>query len=196
MIIYILILVASGLIIRKLLKIRLQRQKMAYFKKVRTESEQEMARYKQECLEQDLRNKSKELVNYTILLDKRNELLNRLKSMLTRELESPEMSVEQLKQNLITSIDRNISDRGDWQIFKSHFDAANSDFLEKLKNIHNTLTPSDLRFCGFLRMNLTSKEIAALLSISLRSVEVKRYRLRKKMALSHDQNLIEYLMNI
>ena len=45
-------------------------------------------------------------------------------------------------------------------------------------------------------MNLTSKEISALLNISLRSIEVKRYRLRKKLNLEHDQNLIEYLMKI
>jgi DNA-binding CsgD family transcriptional regulator len=136
------------------------------------------------------------LVNYTILLGKRNDQLHRLKSILVKEQEAPDTPPRKLITNLIDIIDRNLSNRNDWLIFKTHFDTANSDFLEKLREMHNELSPSDLRLCGFLRMNLTSKEIASLLSISLRSVEVKRYRLRKKLHLEHDQNLIEYLLNV
>jgi len=184
------------LIVRKMIKIRLNHQKKEYFEKVRNESEKKMIEMKQEYLQKELKNKSKELVNYTILLDKRNESLNRLRSLLSKEMDAPGTLDQKLKLNLIHIIDQNLSNRNDWQIFKSHFDAANTDFLEKLRNIHHNLTPSDLRFCGFLRMNLTSKEIASLLSISLRSIEVKRYRLRKKLSLDHEENLIEYLLNI
>jgi len=193
---YVLIFIGFGLITRKIITIRIHNRKMEYLEKIRNESEKEMARMKQEYLQRELRNKSKELVNYTILLDKRNELLNRLKSMLSKELETPKTSPQNLRLNLINIIDRNLSSRNDWQIFKFHFDAANSDFLEKLKNLHQNLTPSDLRFCALLRMNLTSKEIASLLSISLRSIEVKRYRLRKKLNLEHDKNLVEYLLSV
>jgi len=193
---YILFFIISGLVTWKIIRIRLRRQQMQYHEKIRQESEKEMADMKQEYLQRELRNKSKELVNYTILLDKRNELLQRLKSILDRELDSPDTPARELQLKLMKIIDENISNRDDWQIFKVHFDAANSDFLERLKKIHNNLTPSDLRFCGFLRMNLTSKEISSLLSISLRSIEVKRYRLRKKLSLEHEDNLIEYLMDV
>ena len=68
-------------------------------------------------------------------------------------------------------------------MFKEAFNNADKDFIKKLKSIHPNLTPNDLRLCAYLRLNLSSKEIAPLLNISPRSVEVKRYRLRKKMEL-------------
>jgi DNA-binding CsgD family transcriptional regulator len=57
------------------------------------------------------------------------------------------------------------------------------------------LTANDLRLCAYLRLNLSSKEIAPLLNISVRS-EIKRYRLRKKMELTHEQGLVEYILAI
>ena len=193
---YLVLITGISAAIRKIYRMRLQHHQKEYQKKIKRESEEKMALMKQEYLQREIRNKSKELVNYTILLDKRTELLERLKSMLGKELDHPEMPARELNVKLLKIIDDNISNRDDWHIFKAHFDAANSDFLEKLKHTHHNLTPSDLRFCGFLRMNLTSKEISSLLSISLRSIEVKRYRLRKKLKLEHDQNLIEYLMEV
>ena len=70
------------------------------------------------------------------------------------------------------------------------------DFLKKIKQLHPTLTPNDLRICAYLRLNLSSKEIAPLLNISVRSVEIKRYRLRKKMDLPHEKGLVEYILSI
>ena len=69
-------------------------------------------------------------------------------------------------------------------------------FIKKIKSLHPELTPNDLRLCAYLRLNLPSKEIAPLLNISHRSVEVKRYRLRKKMNLDHKENLTEYILNL
>ena len=191
------LLVLIGLYVaRSILKNRMKHHQQEIREKLKRESARKIADLKQEYLQRELRNKSKELLNYTIMLEKRNELLERLKSILIKEVNDPGAPPTKLQLKLIEIIEKNISSRDDWQIFKVHFDAANSDFLEKLKELHNELTPSDLRFCGFLRMNLTSKEISALLNISLRSIEVKRYRLRKKLNLEHDQNLIEYLMKI
>ena len=65
-----------------------------------------------------------------------------------------------------------------------------------LKDKHPNLTPNDLKLCVYLRLNLSSKEIAPLLNISHRSVEIKRYRLRKKLDLEHDINLNDYLINL
>ncbi|MBL6664190.1 MAG: hypothetical protein ISP71_08845, partial [Flavobacteriales bacterium] len=61
---------------------------------------------------------------------------------------------------------------------------------------HDNLTHNDLRLCTYLRLNLSSKEIAQLLNISTKSVEVKRYRLRKKLDLAHEQSLTDYIMNL
>jgi len=81
-------------------------------------------------------------------------------------------------------------------MFQEAFNNADKNFIKKIKAIHSELTPNDLRLCAYLRLNLSSKEIAPLLNISPRSVEVKRYRLRKKMKLDHDENLTDYIINI
>lgn len=193
---YLIILLSILLLTRRFIRNRMIHHQWEIQENLRHENERKMAELKEKYLQRELRNKSKELLNYTIMLDKRNELLQRLKSILSKEIQDHNRTptVQQLK--LLKTINDNINTGDDWEIFKVHFDAANSDFLERLKQQHETLTPSDMRFCGFLRMNLTSKEIASLLNISLRSIEVKRYRLRKKLSLEHNQNLVDYLMGI
>ena len=89
-------------------------------------------------------------------------------------------------KSVITTITKNINNEDSWNVFKDAFDTVDKDFLKKLKGLHHSLTPNDLRLCAYLRLNLSSKEIAPLLNISVRSVEIKRYRLRKKMNLSHE----------
>ena len=66
----------------------------------------------------------------------------------------------------------------------------------KNKDLHPKLTPNDLRLCAYLRLNLSSKEIASLLNISSKSVEIKRYRLRKRMNLEHETNIIGYILSV
>ena len=96
----------------------------------------------------------------------------------------------------IEIIDKNLNNTDDWKLFSEAFNNADKGFIKKVKSIHPDLTPNDLRLCAYLRLNLPSKEIAPLLNISHRSVEVKRYRLRKKMNLDHKQNLTDYILNL
>jgi DNA-binding CsgD family transcriptional regulator len=99
-------------------------------------------------------------------------------------------------KSVISKISKNISNEDTWNVFKEAFDTVDKDFLKKLKSLHPALTPNDLRLCAYLRLNLSSKEIAPLLNISVRSVEIKRYRLRKKMNLSHENGLAEYILSV
>ena len=93
-------------------------------------------------------------------------------------------------------INKNLSNTDDWEVFQEAFNNADSDFLKKVKIAHPILTPNDLRLCAYLRLNLASKEIAPLLNISARSIEIKRYRLRKKMDLPHEKSLVEYILEL
>ena len=70
------------------------------------------------------------------------------------------------------------------------------DFIKELKTKYPKLTPNDLKLCTYLRLNLSSKEIAPLLNISVRSVEISRYRLRKKMGLPTEINLVDHILSI
>ena len=157
------------------------------------ETEQELMRVKNQQLEQDFENKNRELAASTMNLIKKNELLSMIKEDLKSSTEAlPNKSIK----SVITSINKNINEEDSWNVFVDAFNNADKDFLKKIKAAHQSLTPNDLRLCAFLRLNLSSKEIAPLLNISVRSVEIKRYRLRKKMDLSHEQGLVEYILSI
>jgi DNA-binding CsgD family transcriptional regulator len=99
-------------------------------------------------------------------------------------------------KKVVRHIDKNINNDDDWNFFEEAFNNADQDFLKKIKDIHLSLTPNDLRLCAYLRLNLSSKEIASLLNISSKSVEIKRYRLRKRMNLEHGTNLISYILSV
>jgi DNA-binding CsgD family transcriptional regulator len=81
-----------------------------------------------------------------------------------------------------------------WEHFAHHFDKVHSDFLVVLKNRYHSLTPNELKLCAHLRMNLSTKEIAQLMNISVRGVEIGRYRLRKKLCLPKETNLFDFLL--
>ncbi|PZR23007.1 MAG: LuxR family transcriptional regulator [Flavobacterium psychrophilum] len=156
------------------------------------ENEQELMKVKNQQLEQDFESKNRELAVSTMNLIKKNELLSMIKDDLKKTSEGNERSVK----SVISTINKNINEDDTWDMFKEAFNNADKDFLKKVKNAHPSLTPNDLRLCAYLRLNLSSKEIAPLLNISVRSVEIKRYRLRKKMELSHELGLVEYILSI
>ncbi|SDS23476.1 regulatory protein, luxR family [Formosa sp. Hel1_31_208] len=154
------------------------------------ENEQQLMSFKNEKLRQDIEGKNRELAISTMSLIKKNEFLNTIKN----QLKSVEK--DQDVKSVIAVIDRNINNTDDWKFFQEAFNNADKDFLKKVKSKHPDLTPNDLKLCAYLRLNLTSKEIAPLLNISPRSVEVKRYRLRKKMDLPHEFSLTNYILDI
>ncbi|WP_158729025.1 MULTISPECIES: triple tyrosine motif-containing protein [unclassified Flavobacterium] len=156
------------------------------------ENEQEVMRIKNEQLSQVVDSKNKELAASTMSLNSKNELLAFIKEDLKKTTDDGNKSIK----SVISTINKNISQGDSWNIFKEAFDSTDKDFLKKMKTAHPSLTPNDLRLCAYLRLNLSSKEVAPLLNISVRSVEIKRYRLRKKMELSHEQGLVEYILAV
>ena len=156
------------------------------------ENEQQLMQVNNEKLKQDIENKNRELAISTMSLIKKNEFLGSIKDELKKVNEDDNT---QLKP-VIKIIDKNLNNTDDWKFFQEAFNNADKDFLKKVKSKHPNLTPNDLKLCAYLRLNLSSKEIAPLLNISPRSVEVKRYRLRKKMDLQHESSLTNYILEI
>lgn len=157
------------------------------------ENEQQLMKIRNEQLTMDVDSKSRELAASTMSLIQKNELLTLIKDDLKKSTEDPN---NRNIKSVITTINKNINEEDTWNAFKEAFNNADKDFLKKIKQAHPSLTPNDLRLCAYLRLNLSSKEIAPLLNISVRSVEIKRYRLRKKMDLPHEQGLVEYILAI
>ncbi|WP_299667750.1 triple tyrosine motif-containing protein [uncultured Polaribacter sp.] len=153
------------------------------------ESNQQIIKLNNEKLRNDINSKNKELATSTMSMIKKNEFLSTIKNEL---LSGEEKNVAKV----VKIIDKNLNNTDDWKMFQEAFNNADKKFLDKIKAKHSDLTPNDLRLCAYLRLNLSSKEIAPLLNISPRSVEVKRYRLRKKMHLDHNANLTNYILEV
>ena len=153
------------------------------------EAEQKITILQNEQLEMDMANKNKELAVSTMSLIRKNEFLTNIKDQLKESGSSKIKSV-------IKTIDKDINEEDNWNYFKEAFNNADKDFFKKIKSLHPALTPNDLKLCAYLRLNLSSKEIGPLLNISVKSVEIKRYRLRKKMDLVREANLTLYILNI
>ncbi|GAA4296004.1 triple tyrosine motif-containing protein [Aestuariibaculum suncheonense] len=174
---------------------RRQREKLLYktqreLELKELENKEQAMRHNNEKLKQDIESKNRELSLSTMNLIKKNEFLNNLKKELKK------MPDDRHLKNVVKIIDNNLNDADDWQTFEEAFNNADKDFIKKIKTMHPSLTSNDLRLCTYLRLNLSSKEIAPLLNISPRSVEVKRYRLRKKIDLPHDDSLTDYILKI
>lgn len=157
--------------------------------------EQELTRLRNEKLSNEVEHKCKELANLTMANIKKNEFLMKLKEILNQQKEHlGSRFPDKYFHHITGKIDENISSSDDWNLFETNFERAHEQFLQKLKDEYPELTPKDLRLCAFLRLNLSSKEIAPLMGISVRGVENHRYKLRKKMGLNHDENLIEIIL--
>ena len=154
------------------------------------QNEKEIIRIKNERLEADFKSKSKELAASTMSIIKKNELLTNIKEELHN------IDDKNSVKPVLHIIDKSLKRNDDWELFQEAFNNADSEFLKKIKTLHPSLSPNDLKMCAYLRLNLSSKEIAPLLSISSRSVEIKRYRLRKKLNLLHEDNLVNYILEL
>lgn len=158
---------------------------------IRIQNEKDIVKLKNDQLKKDFKNKSNELAAATMSLIKKNELLTRVKKQLVDTAGNDETT-----KQIVTIIDRNLNQNDDWELFKEAFNNADRKFLKKLNKAHPNLTPNEIRLCSYLRLNLSSKEIAGLFNISPRSIEIKRYRLRKKLNLVHDENLVSYILKL
>lgn len=176
---------------------KLQREKEEFLRQEAIASEQQIVTIKNEQLQADLASKNRELASSAMNIVYKNELLQKLSDEINKLKDSAgkKLSEEQLKK-IHHVIDDGMSDERDWNIFERSFNEAHENFFKKLKQGHPDLVPNDLKLCAYLRMNMSSKEMASLLNISLRGVEIRRYRLRKKLNLDHDKNLVEFLIEL
>lgn len=145
-------------------------------------------------LENELELKNKELTSKIIFLIERNEIMNNIISELKSINNSTPANAKAKTIDLIRNLEKNI-DNSLFNTFDTHFSHIHEKFYDNLKNIVPDISPAELRVCALLRMNLSSKEIAALINISPGSVDVMRTKIRKKLGLSDPKiNLTSYLM--
>ncbi|MEM9920141.1 MAG: triple tyrosine motif-containing protein [Bacteroidota bacterium] len=171
-------------------------RKEAEFKKEVEKSEGEIIKLRNEKLNADIKHKNSRLASVTMHLVQKSEILMKIKNDLKKiESEAPHAVKKKLHQ-ITRTIESDIQLDDNWEQFETYFDQVHENFFKRLRLNFPELTPKDQKLCAYLRMNLTSKEIAPLLKISVRGVEISRYRLRKKLGLNPDVNLVSFIMEV
>ncbi|CAN5262374.1 triple tyrosine motif-containing protein [soil metagenome] len=182
---------------RQKLKYEQEQERLTYLHQLEMDqSEKEIIALKNEKLESEILGKNSELAAVAMHLLQKSELLSKIREELVHLRNSNnDMPSEELKK-LIRIISQESKMDKDWEQFAGYFDTIQSDFLKAVKEMHPLLNPNELKLCAWLKMNLSSKEIAQLLTISVRGVEISRYRLRKKLGLPKEMNLSSYFTNL
>lgn len=146
-------------------------------------------------LEIDLEFRNKELVTNAMYLLKKNEFMQNIAEELKNSMQKFNKDNQKYLISIITEIYQNTS-QDDWKEFETRFQKVYFDFNETLNRKFPSLTPNELKLCAFLKLNMTTKEIAAITYQSTNSIEVARYRLRKKLGLDKYDSLIEFLNHV
>lgn len=160
------------------------------------ESEKEIIRMRNEKLREGIKLKDKELANSTMQMLQKNKMLITLRDEL-KEL-AIYIDSETHKHDitrLVRGINKEIDNEKQWKVFETHFENVHEEFLTRIKSKFPDLTPRELKLCAYLRMNISSKEISVLMNISTRGVEISRYRLRKRLGITRETNLTEFILS-
>lgn len=197
---YFLLAAATVYLVIKWQKRRLekQHQRQLYLNQLELDrSEKEVVRLRNEKLEAEISFKNRELANMTMHLIQRGEVLSKVRETILSVVKSHDFSDSNINFRQLIRLIRNVERTDeDWEQFSIHFNHVNEGFFSTLKENYPDLTPNELKLCAFLRLNLSSKEIAQLMNITIKGVEVGRYRLRKKLKLHPERNLYEFLLGV
>jgi DNA-binding CsgD family transcriptional regulator len=175
-----------------------EQKQMQYLHQLeRDKIEKEIVKLNNEKLEAEIQHKNTELASSAMHLLQKGEMLGKIKEELQKISKNND---QEKKGENFKKIARILGEEdkmdADWEQFAQHFDKVHSDFLVDLKRKYPALSANEMKLCAYLRMNLSTKEIAQLMNISTRGVEVSRYRLRKKLQLETAVNLFDFLIKM
>lgn len=191
--IYVLLAVMLGLGIYRYVIILMRKQKL----RLDEEKEKEIITIKNEQLEQSVLLKSKELATYSLIESRRNRVLEKLKEELGKLRFGKDKCLSKAQYDgLVSIIEDGETSQNDWEQFYNNFDLIHQAFFRTLSEMHPDLTPNDLRICAYLRLNMSTKELAEVMGISLKGAEAAKYRLRKKLGVDSSTPLNKYLSSI
>ncbi len=189
---YVLIFLSLVLLVYWINRLKLKKHRLILEQKFEREHQIKLNKLEKERLLDEITLKRKELANTTMVAAKKNEVLMEIQGELNKD-KGKFTDQFQLKR-IINKINGAIKNEDEWQVFETNFTELHEDFFRVLLKIYPDLSNKDLKLCSYLKMNLSSKEIAPLMGISVRGVEVHRYRLRKKMELDSKENLTSFLI--
>ncbi|MBC7846474.1 MAG: histidine kinase [Flavobacterium sp.] len=182
--------------LRYIQKLKLQEEELKHQNEIlemelKAENELNIQEYEKHILELELQTKSSEVAGKSLSIAKQSEMIDNIQQILDSEKD-----FNKLKSEIKKAIKINEVNKHEWEIFETNLNQIHNEFIISLSKKFPNLTPKDIKLCVYLKMNLSSKEIAPMMNISFRGVELHRYRLRKKLNLSQEENLSKFLVTI
>ncbi|MCB0835195.1 MAG: hypothetical protein KDD99_00935 [Bacteroidetes bacterium] len=147
-------------------------------------------------IEKNFQDKNNHLSRYVLELDQKIRTLSRIKEQIKELYPDVNNSTQKKLTSIVNSIKVSVSDKKYWDDLKKYLDNSNPIFLRALTQKHPSLTPVDIKYCCFLKMGLSNDDIRHILGISQESVRTHKYRLKKKMTLEKDQDLLKYIKSL
>ncbi|MEZ0181393.1 MULTISPECIES: histidine kinase [Flavobacterium] len=177
-------------------KLKLQAEELKHQREIlemelKKENELNIQEFEKHILELELQTKSSEVAGKSLSIAKQSEMIDNIQSILDSEKD-----FNKLKSEIKKAIKINEVNKHEWETFETNLNQIHNEFIINLSKKYPHLTPKDIKLCVYLKMNLSSKEIAPLMNISFRGVELHRYRLRKKLSLTQDENLSKFLLSL
>lgn len=146
-----------------------------------------------EPIESSYKNYDNNLARYTIELDQKKAMLDKVKSKIKQLCFEADNATRLKLMSLLNTIKISTSNTRHWEDFKMYFEDINPHFIKRLSDKFPKLTSKDLKYCCYLKMNMSNEDIRNILGINQESVRTHKYRLKRKLTLSKDQNLRKFL---
>lgn len=169
----------------------LKHQKAILQLELDAENKLKIQEYEKHILEIQVQTKASEVAGKSLSIAKQSEMIEGIQKLLEKEND-----ISSLKNNIKKTIKLNSINRKEWETFENNLFKSHEDFIKRLSVKYPKLSSKDIKLCIYLKMSLSSKEIAPLMNISFRGVELHRYRLRKKLEINQEINLSSFMNNI
>ncbi|MEP7263937.1 MAG: hypothetical protein ABI772_05555 [Bacteroidota bacterium] len=151
---------------------------------------EEQKKLKEQQMQNDLEHKEGQLSAMMLQMLQKNELMQELQEKLSQY---KELAADPSLNRIIS---KGQNQDKDWTDFNTNFESLNKNFYTRLKSAYPDISPNDLKICALIKLNLSIKEMAGILNISPDSVKTARYRLRKKLQLSTEDNLTDFIISL
>lgn len=151
---------------------------------------------KENKLKEQLENKNKDITNLSLDIVRKNEFSEELKKRLDELEEELPTSLQEKVKNLQILMVSHLQINDDLVTLQTNVEQVNQEFYKSLDLLGKDLSQNEKQLCGLIRLNLSNKEIAVIRNISANSAKVARYRLRKKLSLAPEEDVVEFLQRI
>lgn len=160
------------------------------------EAELKNKELEKERLEKELNFKTQDLTNFALDISRKNDFAQRLHDRLEVLMDSKPEEIKEKARKLYFLVANHLKINEDAKQFQMNIDTVNQDFYNKLNEQFPELTVNEKQLCGLIRLNLSTKDIASIKNISPKSVEMGRYRLRKKLKLDPKVDITDFMQKL